>query len=229
MATNGKGLCMHQVPVKRTLRTVDLEGFTVLLGCGVVDPWKPSLRVVGIGQREGDRLPVIEMVLRPTSHEVHEVGTFRADQNLPFPEDLKPLYDLGWDECPTLLLSPIHLSRDRVEAAYAVLLGSLGNGYNLLEEVRLNPTDPIKRFHRILQGLQPSTPDRSLNAEEAGELASLLLDPVANDRELVAFLGAWDGSLRHAGKLFLPWKVMGIRRFSGILSSLLPSCRTRQH
>lgn len=233
MGSDQSFIRLHAVPLIRTLRSVDTDEFTVLLGCGVTDLSKPRLTVVGLeGKPDAPGFRLVMMRLSPFRRSVQEVGTVCGGAKCPAPDDLVPLFGLGWGDCPTLLLSPALLTDGDSKLAYARLLGSLGNGYRLLQAVRKHPADPIRRIMDeqlcLDEGKGPRNPDRSLTGDEAAELAALLLEPVANNRELTAFLGAWDGSVRKRrwDLGLLPFMPMGTKAFCSLFSSLLRSCRT---
>ncbi len=224
---------LHDVPSGRTLGSIDTDDFTVLLGCGVVDLSRPQLTVVGLeGKPDAPEFRLVRMLLGPFRRKVWEVGTVPGSANSPTPDDLLPLLGLLWGDCPTLLLSPALLTGEEAESAYARLLGSLDDGYRLLQAVRRHPADPVGRIRDAGlyrgEGGEPLSPDRALTGDEAEELAGLLLEPVANDRELNAFLGAWDGSVRKRrwDLGLLPFMTMGTREFCSLFSPLLRSCRT---
>ena len=215
----------YGVPSARKLSSLAMHDFTMLLGCGVVDLSRPSLVVVGLeGEPDASEFSLVRMVLSPFSRCVHEVGTVPSSAGRPTAGDLAPLLGLGCGGCPTLLLSPALLTKDDSRSAYAGLLGSLDEGYPLLQAVRRHPSDPIGRLRDARLNRNNG---RTLTEDEARELADLLLDPTAYDRELAAFIGAWDGSVRKRGWALrlLPFKTMGTEEFCSLLSSILRTCR----
>jgi hypothetical protein len=218
-------ITFHGVPSARKLSSVAMHDFTLLLGAGVVDLSRPSLAVVGLeGEPDASGFHLVRMVLSPFSRSVQEVGTVPSSACRPTAEDLAPLLGLGWGDRPTLLLPPALLPLEGSGSIYARLLGSLDEGYPLLQAVRRHPADPIGRLR---DARPPRNDGRPLAVDEARELADLLLDPVVYDRELTAFIGAWDGSVRKRGWALrlLPFMTMGTEEFCSLLSSFLRSCR----
>ena len=106
---------------------------------------------------------------------------------------------------------------------------SLQNGYRLLENVRKTPEDPFERISLEMESFdidRSPIQDRSLTEEEASELASHLLEPEPNKKEMQAFLVAWDGAISFQKTSRM--KSMSVKKFLTLFAPLGLSCRIRQ-
>jgi hypothetical protein len=229
---NETRIVMHPSPVPRTLRSINLKNFHVMLGGGIINPFGPTLTVAGLeGGPDPREFAVVQIMLNPFSRWVREVGTATLGETCSIQSDFMPLFGLEWGSCPSLLLSSRMFEEDFVEQMYAKFLGSLENGQHLLEGVRRCPGDPFKRIEVDMQAMGVKGArirDGKLTEAEAGELAGCLLKPEMNKQELKAFLGAWDGSLRFQRRGLFSRKPMSLKEFAGLLGELGISCRLPQ-
>lgn len=203
----GNGILLHP-PIPYRKRIGD-DGFTTLLATGIVNPFGPTLNVVGVdGDIDAEQpLPVIRMMLNPVVQKFEQVGTALLDSNKMEAHEFSDLIPVIADgSCPTLLLPPSLLDQGQALAVHAELFTAFADGSTVLDGVRRNPGDPWTRVQESVDAAMnlfktyPDVPaERSLTPDEATELAEYLLNPDNVTLELQAFLTAWKGAIDFAG------------------------------
>jgi len=220
---------LHRSPVQRTLQSSTLKNFHVMLGGGIVNPFGPTLTVVGFeGMRDSSEFAIVQIMLNPFSRWVREVGTATVGKTISIESVYMPLFDLEWGSCPSLLLAPTAIKPEFTVNVYKYFLASLENGQHLLKGVRRNPGDPFERIAVDMQSVRVKgsrIQDGRLTEDEAEELANNLLEPRNNEQELKAFLGAWDGAISHQRRGLFSRKPMGVKEFLDLLAEFSLTCR----
>jgi len=213
----------------RTFESVNLKTFHVLLGGGIVDLLVPTLTVVGLeASQEGDGYNILQITLNPFSQGVKEVGKTSLGDSQTVMMEFRPLFELEWGSCPSLLLSPRILLAPTAKGIYASLLGTLDNGFRLLEGVRQYPLDPFKRVGRerkLNRTGGHQTQDRRLTEGEALELAFQLLRPKAMDMEWKAFILSWAEAIKAEEESPSSRAMMSLKEFRSLFSALEASIR----
>lgn len=229
MDNNETRVHLHQSPVQRTLQSSTLKNFHVMLGGGIVNPFGPTLTVaVFEGEPGSSELSVVQIMLNPFSQWVREVGTATVGNTLSIQSVYLPLFGLEWGSCPSVLLSPKAIQPDYAVEVYSRFLATMGNGQHLLEGVRNYPGNPFKRIGSDMESMGKksfSIQDGKLDFADAKELASKLLEPKANEEEMKALIGAWDGAIRFKKQGLFSRKPMSVKEFLGLLAELGLSCR----
>ena len=218
---------MYETPITRKFRPSILKNSTVLMGGAIVNPFGPTLTCVVIEEQPAaGEYNILQIMLNPFAQWVKEVGAFTRGETCTIADDFSPLYGLEWGSCPSFLLPPDLFSESFTEMIYRRFFQSLENGYALLESVRETPENPFERIRIAMESFgidRPKVQDRPLTEEEASELASHLLEPEANKKEMQAFFAAWDGAIRFQKGNGL--KAMGLKKFLKIFAPLGLTCR----
>jgi hypothetical protein len=192
-------------PRSRSVKTIGKNNWlTTLLAGGIVNPFGPTLGVLAVDGliEEGKTLPIIQLMLHPLNQDAMEVGSARIGKTWTPLVDLPPFFSLPFiSYCPTLLLPSCLMGPDEVLSIYSRFLATFEDGYSVLEKVRRFPGDPRKRVRQdIRDAFSRRNADeerKELNAVEAKELASNLLNPKNLKEEILAFCYAWKGSIEH--------------------------------
>lgn len=226
---NDTRIVMHQAPIAKSLQSINLKDFHVMLGGGIVNPFGPTLTVAGfVGVRKSNEFSVVQIMLNPFSQWVREVGTAFVGKFCTLESGFEPLFGLEWGSCPSVLLSPKAIKPDYAVEVYSRFLATMGNGQHLLEGVRNFPGDPFKRIGSDMKSMGKkgfSIQDGKLDLADAKELASKLLEPEANEQEMKALIGAWDGAIRFKKQGLFSRKPMSVKEFLGLLAEFSLTCR----
>lgn len=222
---------IYEKPRTRTLDSIEMKSFHLLLGGGTIDRENPTLTVVGLEAGVNpDEAGIVVLELSPFTQRVREVGGAAHGDELDLVLNLEPLFDLMGPSCPSLLLSPTLLSPPLVRKLYQLFLKSRNNGWRLLAGVCGNPLNPFRRVGRELRARKAGTGsllDRRLSHTEAYDLASLLLQEKAVDLEWKMFILAWDEVCRSAIDADPASKVMDLKSFLTIYEGLQETCRLK--
>jgi hypothetical protein len=222
---------IYEEPRPRTLDSIEMKAFHLLLGGGTTDMENPRLTVVGLEAGVNhDEAGIVVLELSPFSQRVREVGKAAHGDELVLVLNLEPLFDLMGPSCPSLLLSPTLLSPPLVRKLYHLFLKSRNNGWRLLVGVCGNPLNPFRRMGRELRARKAGPGplvDRRLSSTEAYELASLLLQEKAVDLEWKMFILAWDEVCQSAIDADPASRVMDLKGFLTIYEGLQETCRLK--
>lgn len=222
---------IYEKPRTRTLDSIEMESFHLLLGGGTTDRENPKLTVVGLEAGVNpDEAGIVVLELSPFAQRVREVGGAAHGDELDLVLNLEPLFDLMGPSCPSLLLSPTLLSPPLVRKLYQLFLKSRNNGWRLLAGVCENPLNPFRRLGREKRARMGATGplvDRRLSNTEAYDLASLLLQEKAVDLEWKMFILAWDEVCQSAIDADPASKVMDLKSFLTIYEGLQETCRLK--
>jgi len=222
---------LYVEPIPRTLKSIDMKAFQLLMGCGTIDPVNPSLFVLGLGGTEHlYEADMLVLELSPLSVRVMEVGKAALGDLPAFEMNLEPLFALMGPACPSLLLSPTMLPPMIVEKLYHLYFRSRNDGWRLLEGVRCYPGNPFKRVRReLVARYNASGPleDRRLERDEATELASLLLEKRAVDMEWKTFILSWGDAASNALDEDPSTLVMSLEDFLSLYDDLQETCRLK--
>ena len=205
------------IPVDTESPSSDLSALlaqpiTTLAATGIVNPHGPTLTAVSVlGDGRTGEGALVSVMLNPFSQEIAHIGPV----SLPVQWESNRLlsgFSSSFGSCPTLILPSSHLSTETAVLACAELLQSFPNGGNVLERVKrhfANPWDRVAEevgaMAALLKAYQEtgstSVADSPLDADEARELANLLLSVEHTVPELEAFNYAWNGAIAHAPAL----------------------------
>jgi hypothetical protein len=222
---------IYEKPRTRTLDSIEMKSFHLLLGGGTIDRENPTLTVVGLEAGVNpDEAGIVVLELSPFTQRMREVGKAAHGDELVLVLNLEPLFDLMGPSCPSLLLSPTLLSPPLVRKLYQLFLKSRNNGWRLLAGVCENPLNPFRRVGRELRARKAGTGplvDRRLSSPEAYDLASLLLQEKAVDLEWKMFILVWDEACRSAIDADPASKAMDLKSFLIIYEGLQETCRLK--
>lgn len=222
---------MYAEPIPRTLKSIDMKAFQLLMGCGTIDPANPSLTVLGLVATENPcEADILVMELSPRTQRVTVAGKAALGDFPSFGMDLQPLFNLMGSACPSLLLSPEMLPPMIVEKLYHLYFRCRNDGRRLLEGVRAYPGNPFKRVRSELGAKQKASgplEDRRLERDEATELASSLLKPKAVDMEWKTFILAWADAAGDALEADPSAPVMALDGFLSLYDDLQATCRLK--
>ena len=222
---------LYAEPIPRTLKSIDMKAFQLLMGCGTIDPTDPSLTVMGlVATGNPCEAEILVLELSPRTQRVAVVGRAALGDLPSFGMDLQPLFNLMGPACSSLLLSPEMLPPMIVEKLYHLYFRSRNDGWRLLVGVRTYPKDPIRRVStelRLRMKARGLLEDRRLERDEATELASSLLKPKAVDMEWKAFILAWDGACSSALDADPSAPVMALEQFLSLYDDLQATCRLK--
>jgi hypothetical protein len=222
---------MHGEPVPRTLGSIEMKRFHLLMGGGTIDPVHPAFTVVGLEVcGNPDEADILVLEFSPFSQRVLGVGRAALGDMPTFEMNLEPLFALMGPTCPSLLLSPAVLPPFAVKRLYHLFFRSRNDGWRLLEGVKSSPNDPFKRVRRERRARKAASgplQDRRLTSGEASELASLLLNAKAVDLEWKAFILAWDEACESAVGADPSSRVMDLKAFLSVYAGLQSTCRLK--
>ena len=222
---------LYAQPIPRTLRSIDMKAFQLLMGCGSIDTANPSLTVMGlVATGNPCEADILVLELSPRTQRVAVVGRAALGDLPSFGMDLEPLFALMGPACPSLLLSPVMLPPMIVEKLYHLYFRCRNDGRRLLEGVRTYPGNPFKRVRSELRAKQKACgplEDRRLERDEATELASSLLKPKAVDMEWKTFILAWADAACDALEADPSAPVTGLDEFLSLYDDLQATCRLK--
>ena len=222
---------LYAEPIPRTLKSIDMKAFQLLMGCGTIDPADPSLTVMGlVATGNPCEAEILFLELSPRTQRVAEVGEAALGDLPSFGMDLEPLFAMMGSACPSLLLSPEMLPPMIVEKLYHLYFRCRNDGRRLLEGVRAFPGNPFKRVRSELGAKQKASgplEDRRLERDEATELAASLLKPKAVDMEWKTFILAWADAACDALEADPSAPVMALDEFLSLYDGLQATCRLK--
>jgi hypothetical protein len=158
----------------------------------------------------------------------------RPGSFFPQAEGVRPFLSLPFGSTPTLLFSGDQMGVEGGTALQAEFLATFPDGSAVLEQVRRFPGDPwgraqdgLRRRLATAAGRRFGPPDevRPLTAEEAEELATILLRDDVVRNEFWACFSAWRESVAALGPDGAARAVLPVRAFEKILIPLMESCR----
>ena len=194
-------ITLFENPISLELDDLDGSHLNVFFAYGIVNPFGPTLTFVASASSNKDELnlPVVSVMLNPFQQTVTQIGTFTIGDEWVPTETLKPLINLDYGDCPTLILITNKATEDARHALVKQMFQSFGEqALKVYQSISKYYGDPWTRVSQAMAGAEYDTEDLNLEIV-VEELAELVLNPEHIEGEIGALGAAWEGSIEKTG------------------------------